>query len=270
MDLMESLRILRARWILTSALLLLTLAATVGAFVMLPWAYQSQATTVLLPSEDFAKSAGGNPYLAFTGSLTLTADVLRRELTDPRTGLALAARGYSSPYLVAAATDTTGPVLLITVTGPKRAAVQHTLQGVTAEVSAKLVALQSGISTPNQIRSLVISATPQATASVSKKAKPLVVVLAFGLLLTFAIPQIVNARSSRKRKRHGRTARVNGSDSGGNRDHGDDDMDGSREITHTSEPAAARPDGHGRAQHPADAAQARSDDRISETRGRAR
>jgi hypothetical protein len=48
---------------------------------------------------------------------------------------------------------------------------------------------------------VVVSMTPNATRSVSKKARPLVVVLAVGLALTFAIPQIVDARAIRRRVR---------------------------------------------------------------------
>ncbi|SRR6266566_75446 len=206
MDFMESLRALRRRWILTSVLLLLTLAATAAAVVKLPWTYQSQAMTVLLASKNAAKSAGNNPYLAFDQSLTLTADVVRREVMDPRTALALKTRGYPALYQVAAASDTSGPVLLITVTGGNKTVVEHTLYGVTAEVDAKLASLQAGIAPQNQIRSLLVSLTPKATLSAGKKARPLVVVLALGLAFTFAIPQIVDAQATRRRTRKRRRA----------------------------------------------------------------
>jgi len=201
MDLMESLRTLRRRWILTSVLLLLTLAATAAAVVKLPWTYQSAATTVLLASKNAAKPAGGNPYLVFDGSLTLTADVVRREVMDPRTVLDLTNRGYQATYMVAAAPDTTGPVLLITVTGKNKNIVEHTLLGVTSEVNTKLLALQNNLAPDNRITALVVSLSPRATLSVGKKAKPLVVVLGLGLILTFAIPQIVDAQANRKRVR---------------------------------------------------------------------
>jgi len=201
MDFMESLRALRRRWILTSVLLLLTLAASAAAVVKLPWTYQSQAMTVLLASKNAAKSAGNNPYLAFDQSLTLTADVVRREVMDPRTALALHAQGYPALYQVAAASDTSGPVLLITVTGGNKTVVEHTLYGVTAEVDAKLATLQAGIAPHDQIRSLLVSLTPQATLSAGKKARPLVVVFGLGLALTFAIPQVVDAQVTRRRTR---------------------------------------------------------------------
>jgi capsular polysaccharide biosynthesis protein len=203
MDLMESLRTLRRRWILTSVLLLLTLAGTAAAVVMLPWTYQSQAMTVLLASRSASKMSGGNPYLAFDQSLTYTADLIRREVMDPRTALALAARGYTGNYLVTAATDTSGPVLLVTVTGSNKYTVENTLHGVTDELNTKLLALQagSGVTPYNRITSLVVSMSPKATVSMSKKARPLVVVLALGMVLTFSIPQAVDARAARRRLR---------------------------------------------------------------------
>jgi hypothetical protein len=201
MDLMESLRTLRRRWILTSALLLLTFAATAAAFVKLPWTYQSQAMTVLLASRSAAKLSGGNPYLAFDQSLTYTADIVRREVMDPRTALALSAQGYSSVYLVTTATDTSGPVLLVTVTGSNKNAVENTLHGVTNELNTKLTGLQVGVTPYNQITSQIVFMTPKATRMLSKKARPLVVVLAVGLALTFAIPQIVDARATRGQSR---------------------------------------------------------------------
>ena len=79
--------------------------------IKLPWTYTSQSTVVLLASQHASKVVGGNPYLAFDSSLTLTADVVRREVMDPRTGQDLAKRGYTASYAVVDAPDTSGPVL---------------------------------------------------------------------------------------------------------------------------------------------------------------
>jgi capsular polysaccharide biosynthesis protein len=201
MDLMESIRTLRRRWILTSVLLLLALAGTVAAFVKLPPTYQGESMTVFLSSKNAAKQAGGNPYLAFNSSLTLTADVVRREIMDPRTAQDLKQHGFGSSYLVAAATDTAGPVLLITTTGSNKSQVEQTLNAVANEVGAKLTQLQVSIDENDRIGYQVVSTTPTATLNTGKKARPLAMVLALGLVLTFAIPQVVDARASRRRKK---------------------------------------------------------------------
>jgi hypothetical protein len=211
MDLMASLRILRMRWILTSTLLLLTLVATGAAAYVWPRSYLADATTVLLASKNSAKLAGGNPYLVFNSSLTLTADVVRREVGDPRTGLSLTSRGYTASYTVVAAPDTSGPVLLITVTGKSKANVESTLHAVADEVGTKLSTLQAGITPDNQITDLILSMSPTATLSLSKMARPLVVILGFGLALTFFIPQIVDAQASRRRARR-RNPQADGDD----------------------------------------------------------
>jgi hypothetical protein len=207
MDLMQSLRILRKRWILTALLLLLTLGGTAAAFVKLPHTYVADSTVVLLASQNASKPNGSNPYLSFNSSLPLTADVVRRELLDPRTALDLAARGYTAPYLVVDAPDTSGPVLLVTVTGKDKAAVEHTLYGVTAEIGTKLLGLQATIRPINRIRVVTLSVTPKAKLSISKLARPLVVILGFGMVLTFAVPLIVDAQISRRRARTGSARR---------------------------------------------------------------
>lgn len=200
MDLTESFRTLRRRWILTSLLFLLTLAGTAGALVKLPWTYTSQSTVVLLASPHASKAVAGNPYLAFDASITLTADVVRRVLMDPRTVQDLAGRGYSASYTVVDAPDTTGPVLLVTASGSNKAAVENTLHGVTNEVSTKLNELQSSVAPDNQIGQQVIAMSPQALLNKSKKARPLAVILALGLALTFVIPQILDRRSATRRR----------------------------------------------------------------------
>jgi hypothetical protein len=227
MDVTGPLRTLRRRWILTLLLLLLTLAATVD-MAKKPGPYQSESQVVLLPSKASSKTFGGNPYLSFGGSISLTADLIRREVMDPRTALALASQGYTSGYSVVDDPETAGPVLDVVVTGNEKYAVEHTLTGVTAEVGTKLAALQAGIKPDDRITSLVVSADPQPALKLSKKARPLALVLGLGLLLTIAIPQLVDAALTRRRgSRSGQQLRP---DQAGN---------GSLETTYRREASAA-------------------------------
>jgi capsular polysaccharide biosynthesis protein len=201
MDIMETFRILRRRWILALLMLVIVLAGTVAAGLKLPRTYISNSTVVLLASRNASKPNGGNPYLSFNSSLPLTADVVRRELMDPRTVQSLAKQGSSATYLVAAATDTSGPVLLVTVTGPQKAVVEKTLYGVTAEIRSKLYALQTSITAPNLITVVTLSIDPRPTLSISKLARPLVVLVGLGLILAFAVPLIVDAQSVRRSRK---------------------------------------------------------------------
>jgi hypothetical protein len=182
---------------------LLALAAAAAAVVKLPWTYTAQSTVVLLASPHASKAVAGNPYLAFDSSITLTADVVRRELMDPRTVQDLAGHGYTASYTVVDAPDTTGPVLLVTASGSNKAAVEHTLHGVTSEVATKLNELQSNVAPDNQIGDEVVAMSPQPSLSKGKKARPLAVILALGLALTFVVPQIVDRRAARRQGQDG-------------------------------------------------------------------
>ncbi len=194
------LRTLRRRWILTLLLVLLTLAGT-AALGSKPGPYQSQSQVVLLPSLQSSKANGNNPYLSFADSVSLTADLVRREVMAPATALALAAQGYPSTYQVVDDPNTAGPVLDVTVTGNSKAAVQNTLYAVTTEISTKLAAMQAGTKLANRITSLAVSVDPRAMLMISKKARTLVVVLGIGLLLTIAIPQVADAAITQRRSR---------------------------------------------------------------------
>ena len=51
-----------------------------------------------------------------------------------------------------------------------------------------------------QIADLVLSMSPQASLSKSKKARPVAVILGLGLALTFIVPQVVEGRAARLRR----------------------------------------------------------------------
>ena len=200
---MELARILRRRWILAGTLLVLTFAATAGALFKLPWTYQAQSNVVFLASSNISKPYGGNPYMAFNSTLNQTADVVRYEVSDLRTAMALAARGYTSSYTIIDAVDTSGPILLITATGSNKASVEHTLNGVTQQIDIDLRQQQAGISSVNTIHDMVITFSPEAHRLTSKKSRPLSVVFGIGIALTIGIPMLVDAIMLRRRRDKG-------------------------------------------------------------------
>lgn len=209
MNLGENLRIWRRRWILTLALLILAAAGSTAAVMRVPRVYTADSSLILLASRSAARLNGGNPYLSFSPSLTLTASALSEELMAQGTINNLAAAGFGVPYTVALApytTTTTGSVLLVTVTGHGEAAVEHTLTGVTDEIQLKLAQLQGSVIPRNQIRAGTLSFSPRATVSVSQTARVLVVIIAPVPLLAFGIPVLVDGRASRRRIRRMRSA----------------------------------------------------------------
>jgi hypothetical protein len=204
MQFSEAMRVWRRRRALTVALLISVLAVLAALAAVLPRTYQSQSSVVLLASRAAAKLNGGNPYLSFTPSLTLTADAVSRELMAPVIAQRLAASGFTASYTVtlpADTTATTGSVLLIVVTGGSKTAVQSTLQAVTSEVNLALARIQGNVRPADQIRTATLSFAPEATLNTSKTARPLAAVAGLGLLIAFGFPLMVDGRVSRRRLR---------------------------------------------------------------------
>ena len=204
MELRQAVRIWRARWIFTSVLVILAVVGAAEAVAKMPRYYQSASSVVLLASHAASKQNGGNPFLSFGPSLTLTADAVSRELTAPATVSQLAARGFTASYTVAVppvTTFTTGSVLLVTVAGTDAAGVQRTLQAVTKQISTQLAQLQRGVPAPSRVRADTLSFSPRATLSVSQTARPLVIVGALLLVICLGTPIVVDGLVTRRRLR---------------------------------------------------------------------
>jgi hypothetical protein len=201
MDFRQAVRIWRTRWILTSVLLILAMAGAAGAAAKMPRYYQSASSVVLLASHAASAQNGGNPFLSFGPSLTLTADVVSRELMAPATVRHLAARGFTASYTVTLpsyTTSTTGSVLLVTAAGSNADRVQRTLQAVTAQIGTQLAQLQHGVPAASQVRSDTLSVTPQATLSTSQTARPLIVVGVLLLVICLGTPIVVDGLITRR------------------------------------------------------------------------
>jgi hypothetical protein len=204
MELRQAVRIWRARWIFTSVLVILAVVGAAEAVAKMPRYYQSASSVVLLASHAASKQNGGNPFLSFGPSLTLTADAVSRELTAPATVSQLAARGFTASYTVAVppvTTFTTGSVLLATVAGTDAAGVQRTLQAVTKQISTQLAQLQRGVPAPSRVRADTLSFSPRATLSISQTARPLVIVGALLLVICLGTPIVVDGLVTRRRLR---------------------------------------------------------------------
>ena len=209
MDLVASGRTLRRRWILTSFLFLLTLAAALAAWVKLPGPYQAESMTVLYPSQQASKLNGDNPLMSFGGSLNVAGDIVLREVSSPSYAAQLAAHGYTSSFTIVDDPNTTGPILDVTVTGKYQSQVEQTLNGVTAAVKNQLAVIQQNYKPANRITSQVVSTQPTPKLLVSKKARTVVIVLGLGLVLTFAIPQVIDAEIAKRRGARGQRVNSN-------------------------------------------------------------
>ncbi|MEW2358235.1 hypothetical protein [Spirillospora sp. NPDC029432] len=202
MDLLDWMGILLRRWLLTVPLLLLALGGVAAAAVLTPWTYEAKASVVFLASPFQAREAGGNPWLIFDSSLTITAEVVGREMMDDRTAAELRGRGLTAEYEVGVAQDSTGPVLAVDVTGPDEKVTKGTLDALVAAIPQRLAQLQAkeGVAERAQIRANVVTASPAATLAPTAKMRTLVMVLFVGLALTVAVPLFAEVFSERRRR----------------------------------------------------------------------
>jgi hypothetical protein len=193
MNLTDAIHVWRRRWILTILLLVVALAGAAGALLKLPKHYQAQSDVVLLPSTSTSALSGHNPYLAFNGSLPMTAQILSYQILNPSSLEKLAAQGYTENFAVSLAPTAGGaPILNVQVTGSNKDAVEQTLHGVTDAIGSRLSALQIGIARTNQITAMTLSVDAQPSLSLSKTEKPLIIILGLGVALALAIPLIVD------------------------------------------------------------------------------
>jgi hypothetical protein len=210
MNMAEWLNIWRRRWILTAFALLVALLGCGVVALKLPRTYQATSTVVLVPSARSSRVLGdGNPYLSFTNSLATAADIMATELTAPATERNLALRGFSEPYtaepesmttqVTASGTALPGPFVAVTVTGSSKESVERTLHGVMDAIGTTLGAMQASLSPGNRIVSSTLSLTPRATLSVSKVARPLILIAGFLIVFALCVPLMVDAQIARRR-----------------------------------------------------------------------
>jgi capsular polysaccharide biosynthesis protein len=199
MDLLDSLRALSRRWVITLPLLVLTLASVVAAYVLLPATYESKASVVLLSSEIGSKEAGGNPYLAFDSSLSVTADVVARRMMDEDTVRAFQARGFTAEYKIAISPESDRPILEVDVSGHNRSVTQATLEAVVKQIGPTLDAIQAKSQLNARIRLSDVSKMTAPDETVSGKLRTMIMALACGLIVTVAVPLFVDSAIARRR-----------------------------------------------------------------------
>lgn len=204
MDFREAIHVMRQHWIVTCAILLLTLVGTMGAALELPWSYKASATVILLDSSASSNaSSDGNPYLSFDTSLVQIANILTIELGAPQAAQALQAENDTASYqmqVLSQNQDNEEPFIQVSVSGSNTSTVKNTLSGVTAELSTLLNDLQTKVAPPDRAVLQEISADTQPTRSSSAKVKPVAGVLGVGLVLAFLIPQAIEGVAKRRRR----------------------------------------------------------------------
>lgn len=151
-------RLLLRRWYLVALALVLTAAASLGAFVGVGPEYTSRAYVLFLPPIQ-AVPDGGNPLLAM-GGMKSTVDVVARALGDARSVAELEKQGADAEFVVVSDPTTSGPVLSVTADSRSAASAQRTTQMLVSRVEPTLETLQDdiGVTPDKQIRTQLISA----------------------------------------------------------------------------------------------------------------
>ncbi|MFC1419623.1 O-antigen ligase family protein [Streptacidiphilus cavernicola] len=205
MSLSEVIAVLRRRWYFMVPITVLSLAAGFYLFRTVPLSYESQSSVALLDSTAVAKLAPtyGNPISNAGGSLVVTADVLIRTLESSDSAKDLQSLGVTDVYTVDFASNTSGPLLTLTVTGHDRAKVLRETNTITAFAGDQLKALQTaaGIAPAYLVQATPV-VLPQAPVAQSKTkiqdvAGVIVVGITGGFLLCFVFESIMLARRRR-------------------------------------------------------------------------
>lgn len=214
MDLVNVAKIAWRRWYAVLVGVVLT-AAGAGLVLTLPPTYEATSVLVLLApntpapgaiptGEDAPDDPTVNPYQAFDGSITVTAELMSTEMTQPRVVADLVARGASPDYQVTTDPDTGGPTVTITTRAGSAAEALKSTRLVTSEFHRQLEARQltAGAPTGSLITASEVVDAVQADQLVSGRIRALVAVLAVGtvasIVLALAVDAIANARRRRR------------------------------------------------------------------------
>jgi uncharacterized protein involved in exopolysaccharide biosynthesis len=205
MDVGEILRLLRRRWAVVVPALVLTVVATVGAYVAIPTKYQSQVQLTMLNAPKITDEAGnyGNPYLAFDTTLSVDVDLLTRNLTSDASAQQLKALGVTESFTAAFANNALGPFMQLTVSGSDKAHIGQSIGVLINFTQQRWQAIQHATGAPtDSIVGMSLIAPPSAPAPVLKQKIEVVSgVVIIGIVLSLLLAVMVDASIRRRRAR---------------------------------------------------------------------
>ncbi len=205
MSIRELIRICRRQWIILSLALMISIIAIVGAYVLVPVKYQSQAQMTMLNSEAVTNQMGdlGNPYLSFSQTLSADVDLLTRLLVSDSSARQLAAEGVTDSYTAAFANNALGPFMQLTVTGKNKAHVLSSLDTLVAYAQQSWYSLQRASNAPPKTIIRLDTITPPSSPAPVKKTKiELVAGVAVGsIIISLILVTVVDNRRGKRRYR---------------------------------------------------------------------
>lgn len=205
MSIRELFRICRRQWIVLSLALMISLIATVGAYVLTPTKYQSTAQLTMLNSEAVTNQMGdlGNPYLSFSQTLSADVDLLTRLLVSDTSARQLAAQGVTDSYTAAFANNALGPFMQLTVTGKTKAHVASSINTLVAYAQQSWYSLQRASNAPQKtIIRLDVITQPSNPSPVTKTKIELVGGVGIGsIIISLILVTVVDNRRGKRRHR---------------------------------------------------------------------
>ncbi len=211
MDLVEVIRIIRARWYVMVPLLVLAVGLTIGVDRSIPTKYQTTSSLSLLASQSATAGTDAlpgtrNAFLSFNSSLNDTADFLVRRMSSNDAANDLQERGVTETYSVALAAAAQGPFITLTVTGTDRRHVLTSMNKLTQYTVQQLqvVQEQASVRPEDMIRSMQIVPPGPPTKQTKSKTQN-VLLTAFGglviaFLATFMVESVLASRRRRRRR----------------------------------------------------------------------
>ncbi len=189
------------RWYVTVAGVLATLALCAAAYMNTAPTLQRSASELLVPGSTTIP-IGGNPYL-YLGGLGQAADVLVSALNAEQVLDPIRQEYPGTTITVARDTGTSGPMILITVTGTKDAAVAGALDAIRDAVPATLSKLQTSAGVTEKARIDVQTLTSDSSSTVIEKARIETVGMigVAGLVVTVLLVGLVDGLVMNRRKR---------------------------------------------------------------------
>ena len=169
---------LMRRWYLTLAGLLATAGLAFAALQLVPPAWESEASIVLLPPKS-AVEPGANPYLQL-GDLAPTLDLLVASLSDQRMQQSIKSRSPSAVYTVEADTTSSGPVMVVSVIDQTPVNAVAVRDQLVQQTPLRLAELQDSLTIPSRSRITSMILTQDAVPTIVGKDQLRAAVVAVG------------------------------------------------------------------------------------------
>lgn len=201
MNLAETLRGLLRRWYIVVPGLLLAVAVAIGAWSVVKPAYERTATQLLIPGQ-LSLPENANPFL-FLGGLSNAADVLVRAIASESVLNEVLADQAGAEVEISRDGSTSGPVILITVTGRTDAQAELILGELVERTATQLDALQDAEQIPADNRITVMPITIDDVSTLQQRDR-LVVSGAAGLAvaaLAVVVASLVDGLGRQRRRR---------------------------------------------------------------------